>query len=127
MPHVSKKVQCNEKGTIIMHKENMELSANPNQYMYRKGLMKRGRKPRQEWVRKAIESCHTQAEWQEIVRSMDAKSQVDALIRVQPKEIKGDLASTFTLVINGLQQPAIRGEVVMAALEEHVEDDPDAT
>ena len=96
-------------------------TAYPDVYLKSKGLMKR--KPRIDWVRKAIESCHTQAQWQELVRSMDAKSQVDALIRVQPKEIKGDFASTFTLNFIGLDKPAIQGEEIAGELEEHKEED----
>ena len=101
----------------------MEYSANPDTYFKNKGLGVKKRKPRIDWVRKAIESCHTQADWQELVRSMDAKSQVDALIRVQPKEIKGESSISVKLIIEGLKQPGIIEGKVIESLPEHIEND----
>ncbi len=101
----------------------MEYDGNPDTYYKRKGLVAK-RKVRIDWVRKAIESCHTRDEWQELVRSMGPKDQVDALIRVQPKEIKGEIGSTVRILIEGLKAPALTARIVdPEALDAHVEGD----
>ena len=93
----------------------MIITANPDTYYREKGLIgkRKGRKPRIEWVRKAVETCHTQAEWQELIKSMTPKDQVDALLKVQPKiNVNENTGLTVTLVIDGLKQKAIEGQVI---------------
>ena len=76
-----------------------------------------------EWVRRAIEKAYTQDEWiHRFKTELEFKDQFDALLKVQPKEIKADSVNTFRLVIEGIVNNAIQGHVI-PELPEH-EDEP---
>ena len=105
-----------------MNTQKKELSAYPDTYFKNKGLLPLKRKPRIDWVRKAIETCHTQADWQALVKSMTPKDQIDALLRVQPKlNISESNGLQVILNLNGVDIRPIEGQVIDStpALKDH--------
>ena len=79
------------------------------------------------WVRRMIEGCHTQKEWQELIVNLPPQVQVQFLLASQPKEIKSEENHIVRLLIEGIQaRPALTARHV-DALEQHEEQVHDNT
>lgn len=75
------------------------------------------------WVRRAVESAHTQQEWIEIFRGLPPVVQVRTLVDLQPKETKAENTNIIRLLIENVSaHPAIQAREVKE-LAEHENDD----
>ena len=60
-----------------------------------------------------MEGSYTRKEWIERFKSLDIKDQFNYLIKLQPNlNINENTGLTVTLVIDGLKQKAIEGQVI---------------
>ena len=90
-----------------------------------KDTTKRDRTPYLGQVRKWITGAYTDEEWKEAFRKhLTWKEKIDALIKVQPREIHGDSSVVVSLVLEGIKRKEIPIQTIdHKALEGHDDSD----